>query len=230
MIDEVIVKILTHIDEKGLCAGSKLPPERDLARELSVNRTSLREALAVLEYMRYIRRVRGSGIYLLDLDQGSFEGNLYKLFREDGITYDRAFEIYEAVIMVESVIGQLAASKSTPEGVGDLRENIESMKRLLAGGGNTYKLDVDFHRCIAKMSRNIFLLQISTSFWLRLSGYARLVQSYPAQAGDLLAHHIQIADAIEAGDVSGTDRLIKMHYRYSMDFIVNHLQGDGIKD
>ncbi|MFZ5645697.1 MAG: FadR/GntR family transcriptional regulator [Bacillota bacterium] len=223
MVDDIIVKVLTYIDEKGLSAGQKLPPERVLSSEIGVNRTSLREALAVMEYMRYIERVQGSGIYLLDSSSGSFEGNLYKLLKEDGISPEKANEVYEAVIMVESVIGQLAAVKRTSEDILVLKNNLKAMERLIEQGENTYRLDVDFHRNIGIMSRNTLLLQISTSFWLRLSGYARIIQSHPEQAGDLFSHHRLIVNSIEEGDVAGTDRLIKMHYRYSMDFAEKNL-------
>lgn len=223
MIDSIIAKILSYIEEKRLSAGEKLPPERALSEELGINRTSLREALAVLEHMRYIRRKHGSGVFLLDANHGSFEGNIYRLLKEDGITPGEAYEIYEAVISIESVIGQLAAGKRTAGDINALRDNIKGMERLLAAGENTYKLDVDFHRRIALMSQNTFLLQISIAFWMRLSGYARLIQSHPEQAGDLLDHHRMIVNALEKGDVAETDRLIKMHYRYSMDFTGKYL-------
>lgn len=223
MVDSVIAKVLSYVEEKGLKAGDKLPPERVLAAELGINRTSLREALAVMEYMRHIRRRHGSGVFLLDINHGTFEGNLYRLLKEDGITLGEAYEIYEAVISIESVIGQLAAGKRTAGDIEALRDNIKGMEKLLAAGENTYKLDVDFHRKIAMMSQNTFLLQISTSFWLRLSSYARLIQSHTDHARDLLDHHRIIVNAIEEGDVAGTDRLIKMHYRYSMDFTGKYL-------
>lgn len=219
MIDDIIARVLAYINDRGLRAGQKMPPERVLSGELGINRTSLREALAVLEYMRYIERRHGSGIYLLDDTHGSFEGNLYRLMKEDGITQSEAYEIYEAVIMIESVIGQLAAAKRTAGEVDALRDNLRAAEKLLEAGENTYKMDVDFHRKIALISRNTFLIQISTSFWLRLSGYARVIQSHPEQAADLLEHHRYIVDAVERGDALETERLIKMHYRYSMDFV-----------
>jgi GntR family transcriptional repressor for pyruvate dehydrogenase complex len=223
LIDSVIVRILSYIEEKRMAAGDKLPPERALAAELGINRTSLREALAVMEYMRYIRRKQGSGVYLMDLNHGSFEGNIYRLLKEDGISPEEAYEVYEAVIMIESVIGQLAAGRKTGEGLQALRDNISITERLLETGENTYKMDVEYHRRIALMSGNTFLIQISISFWLRLSSYARLIQSFPEQARELLNHHKLILDALEKGNAPRVDRLMKIHYRYSMDFIEKHL-------
>jgi len=228
LIDDVLVKILAYIEGKEFGAGSKLPPERILAEELGINRTSLREALAVLEYMRCIERIQGSGIYLLGAANGSFEANLQKLLREDGVSPANAYEVYEAVIMIESVNGQLAAKKRTGEDIAALRENVKGMEELLAAGKNTYKLDVDFHRRIALMARNTFFIQISTAFWLRLSGYARLIQSYPERAKELLRHHRLIVDAIAQGDSGGVENLIKLHYRYSLDFIKQHLASDTL--
>ena len=46
-------------------AGSRLPPERDLARQLGVSRPSVREALIALEVEGMVEVRIGSGIYVL---------------------------------------------------------------------------------------------------------------------------------------------------------------------
>lgn len=219
MIDDVITRVLIYIKENQLTAGQKLPPERILAEEIGLNRTSLREGLAVMEYMRYIDRKQGSGAYLLDLSQSSFDGSIMFLLGQDGITIGEAEEVYEAVVMIESVLGKLAAEKRTPEDIETLNKLNAEIEQLVEQGENTYLLDVDFHRQIALMSRNTFLMQISTAFWLKLAGYARVVQGSNEQARDLLQHHHMIIDAIKEGDGIKAEMLIKSHYRYSMDYI-----------
>ena len=56
-----------------LRAGDRLPPERELAEELGVNRSSLREALKKLEELRLVEIHRGSGTWVRDADHASFE-------------------------------------------------------------------------------------------------------------------------------------------------------------
>jgi len=224
LIDDVIARVLLYIKDMGLTAGQKLPPERVLADEIGLNRTSLREGLAVMEYMRYIDRRQGSGAYLLDSNQGSFEGSILLLLQQDGISINEAEEVYEAVVMIESVIGKLAAEKHTLEDIHRLESLNHEIAHLIQQGKNTYQLDVDFHRQLALMSKNTFLIQISTAFWLRLVGYARAVQEQPAQAQDLLQHHQQLVKAIKAGNGMQAEMIVKDHYRYSMDFIKGYFK------
>lgn len=64
--DRIADELIARIFVEELKAGDLLPPERTLALELSVDRTSLRMALRQLTRMNLVRAVRGSGITVLD--------------------------------------------------------------------------------------------------------------------------------------------------------------------
>ncbi|MGE5415890.1 MAG: FadR/GntR family transcriptional regulator [Acidobacteriota bacterium] len=228
MINDVIARVLLYIKAKGLAAGNKLPSERILAEELGLNRTSLREGLAVMEYMRYIERHQGSGAYLLDVNTRGFEGSIMSLIQQDGIAIEDANEVFEAVVTIESVVGKLAAERSEDKDIEYLRRLNNEMAHLIDKGRNTYLLDIEFHRKIALMSGNKFLIEISTSFWLKLPMYIRIIQEGKEQAQDLLQHHRLIVGAIEEGDLVKTENLVKQHYRYGMDFVNHHRSELGI--
>jgi GntR family transcriptional repressor for pyruvate dehydrogenase complex len=69
----VAERILTGILEGALSAGDCLPSERELAQELRVNRSSLREALKKLEELRLIEIQHGSGTRIRDAQHASLE-------------------------------------------------------------------------------------------------------------------------------------------------------------
>ena len=69
----VVERVLTGILEGRLRAGDCLPPERELARQLHVNRSSLREALKKLEELRLIEIQHGSGTRIRDARHASLE-------------------------------------------------------------------------------------------------------------------------------------------------------------
>ncbi|MDP3706832.1 MAG: GntR family transcriptional regulator, partial [Polaromonas sp.] len=54
------------ISQGELAVGSRLPAERDLARQLGVSRPSVREALIALEVEGWVEVRTGSGVYVLD--------------------------------------------------------------------------------------------------------------------------------------------------------------------
>src|SRR5512137_1014663 len=64
--DQVARKLRSEILSGRLAAGSKLPGERDLARDLGTNRNTLREALRTLEALGLVRARQGDGVSVLD--------------------------------------------------------------------------------------------------------------------------------------------------------------------
>jgi GntR family transcriptional repressor for pyruvate dehydrogenase complex len=142
-------------------AGDKLPPERELARQLGVSRTTVREALRVLqgEGMVATRRGRSGGPVVLDaMTQGT--GTRSRLAEID--------RVYEFRGVVESATARLAAERRSKREVAHLRQVVEVMSSIAGtarnADGNTELLsrffasDTDLHISIAKAARNPMLL------------------------------------------------------------------------
>ena len=70
-------KVVDHVQRQILngvyCVGDKLPSERDMALQLNVSRTSVREGIRVLEQMGALSCLQGSGNYIT----GDFENKDY---------------------------------------------------------------------------------------------------------------------------------------------------------
>ncbi len=71
--DAVADQIQSKILDGTLRAGDRLPPERELALQLGVNRSSVREALKKLEQLRLVAIQQGSGIRVQSPDEASFD-------------------------------------------------------------------------------------------------------------------------------------------------------------
>jgi DNA-binding FadR family transcriptional regulator len=70
---EVAAQIRAKILDGSFAPGDRLPPERELASQLHVNRSSIREALKKLEELRLVDIQQGSGTRVRATDQASFE-------------------------------------------------------------------------------------------------------------------------------------------------------------
>lgn len=70
--------------------GDKLPSEREMALQLNVSRTSVREGIRILEQMGALSCQQGSGNYIA----GDFEGTLIRvmtlMFAVEGTTYRKS--------------------------------------------------------------------------------------------------------------------------------------------
>lgn len=71
--DEVAASIQARILDGSLAPGELLPPERELATQLRVNRSSVREALKKLEQLRLVDIQRGSGTRVKEAEHASFD-------------------------------------------------------------------------------------------------------------------------------------------------------------
>src|SRR5512139_3234196 len=81
--DQVARKLRGEILSGRLPAGSKLPGERDLARDLGTNRNTLREALRTLETLGLVRARQGDGVTVLDYRRDG-ELHVLPLFLTEG--------------------------------------------------------------------------------------------------------------------------------------------------
>ncbi len=112
---QIADQIRTLIRAREFPAGTRLPPERDLARQLGVSRPSVREALIALEVEGLVEVRIGSGIYVL----GS-SGN-----GAPGTTVQAAmgpFELLRARWVIESECAALAAKHAKRAQIGAIAE------------------------------------------------------------------------------------------------------------
>src|ERR1700674_670095 len=68
---QIADQIAALIEKGEYGTGQRLPPERDLARQLGVSRPSVREALIALEVEGYVEVRVGSGVYVVGRGAGA---------------------------------------------------------------------------------------------------------------------------------------------------------------
>src|SRR6187431_3642856 len=102
-------------------AGARLPPERDLAKQLRVSRPSVREALIALEVEGLVEVRVGSGIYVRS--HGSANGVAHA-----GITQQSGpFELIGARRAIEGEIAALAAKEGKRAQIAAIGDALEQM-------------------------------------------------------------------------------------------------------
>ena len=66
LTDQTVLALQEAIQQGKFPAGSQLPPEMELLQMMGISRTTLREALRVLEEQRFIRKRRGLGTFVME--------------------------------------------------------------------------------------------------------------------------------------------------------------------
>jgi DNA-binding FadR family transcriptional regulator len=101
VVEEVAATLQRRILGGDYQPGDRLPPERELALELGVNRSSVREALRRLEQLRLLEIQQGSGIRVLAADEASFDLVWQLVFRDgepDRAWIGDALELRDALL------------------------------------------------------------------------------------------------------------------------------------
>jgi GntR family transcriptional repressor for pyruvate dehydrogenase complex len=203
----VLEQLRRSIDQGHFAPGDKLPPERDLARQLGVSRTTLREAVRVLEGERVVEVRRGSTGGIIVRREAPRRVGLRARLRE----FD---EIIDFRLAVEPMAARLAAERRTKAEVAALARALARLDRLAAHGaerrvGDWLREDSDYHVLIGKAARNGLLLRAIKA------GRAGMFNPVGALWGRLegAAHdqHAVIFDAISAGDGTRAAKAMAIH-------------------
>ncbi|MGB8387320.1 FadR/GntR family transcriptional regulator [Mycobacterium sp.] len=131
--------------------GSTLPPERELADQLGVNRTSLRQGLARLQQMGLIEARHGSGNVVRDPQALTHPAVVEALVRKLGPEF--LVELLEIRAALGPLIGRLAAQHSGPEGAGALRAALAAVAEADSAAARQ-AADLAYFRVLILGSRN----------------------------------------------------------------------------
>jgi len=119
--ESVAEQLRDAILDGRLRAGQKLPPERELAQEFQVNRTSVREAIKVLEGLKLVAVRQGDGATVLPLHEASL-GILAPLIYHGGRLDPQALgEVFEVIMPLFFEMARLGIERVRPEHLAALR-------------------------------------------------------------------------------------------------------------
>lgn len=154
--ESIIDQIKSDIIAGKLCTGEKLPPERELAKQFGVSRTSIREALRTLEILGVIESVQGSGNFIAGNIEKSLTESMSMMFLLQRIDNRQISQLREAL---ETKAALLAVDNATEEHISRLEEIVNGMS---ATEDEDVKaaLDRELHYTIAAASNNSIIMQI----------------------------------------------------------------------
>lgn len=187
--------------------GSRLPAERDLAKQLGVSRPSVREALIALEVEGWVEVRTGSGVYVLKRPQ-----------RASAPAVDAEWgplELIRARRVVEGETAAIAARQRTRTHLAAMSAAIEDMREMAERQVMPLDGDRAFHLAIAQACDNTVLAETVQAFWdsrrrpifTRLGGYFETVSSWRKA----IAEHEAIRDAIAERDEDAARAAMHTH-------------------
>lgn len=158
---EESVDILKDLILNGdLKTGDFLPPEKKLCDQLGVGRSTLREAVKILESRGMVRKKHGYGVMVVDESQEAVKDTLRLMLKRKGTTMD---ELMQVRYINELKTVELAAKNSSEEDIKKIEKYLLIMRNQMASTSDYVQADMSFHLEIARASKNrVFYLLLQT--------------------------------------------------------------------
>lgn len=208
---EAAVAQITTAIESGLWApGAQLPAERELADQLGIGRTSVREALRVLEVMGLVEIRPGQGTFVcVNSNHAQPIELLQSMLQEDA----HVVELLEIRELLEPQIACMAAQSATTEDIEALSDILERMTGSLAAGETGVEENIEFHLALTRVAGNRVLMQFHELFFeLSRDSIERFFQ-VPGRAEESLQGHREILQAIQQRKPQEAQQKMLSHLR-----------------
>lgn len=203
----LILRFQQMLSEGVLRPGTKLPPERELATHFKVARSSLRQALKVLEMMGVITQRIGDGSYLNQDASSVLSVPMEFLFLLDGISVE---ELTELRILIEPALAAKAAERANADDIALLRQSVRDLENSKRDRVKLIASDLLFHKIIFEASGNRLMGRLFHTIHRAMLD----MMMFTSQVVDLehtIAFHKPIAAAIEKRDAALASKLMSDH-------------------
>ncbi|PFG17103.1 GntR family transcriptional regulator [Propionicimonas paludicola] len=211
--------VLRHI-EAGILSGEhrvgdQLPTERDLAAELSVSRSAVREAMRVLQTQGLITSSTGPGRGTrIAPARGDALARLFQLHLSLSTAADA--DLTETRIALERSSAALAAQRADSEALQRLEELVEAMNDVEAID-DFNSLDTEMHVLIARISGAELTADLTVGLREavreRIRASSKALPDWTAHRDQLIDEHRQIVAAITGRDPAAAANLVEHHIR-----------------
>jgi DNA-binding GntR family transcriptional regulator len=169
--------------------------ERQLASDLGISRTPVREAMAQLEREGFVRSVPRRGIYVVRK------------------TRAEVIELITAWAALESMAARLITQNATDEEIATLREMFAKFENgeLHARLDEYSEVNIEFHQSIIRLSRNRVLIDLAENLFTHMRMIRRKTIGEEDRADRSIRDHMNIIKAIEARDTERAEDLVRNH-------------------
>lgn len=155
--EAVVRAILAEIRADKLSPGATLPSQKELAKQLGVGRSSIREAVNALSLMGYLDIQQGRGTFVRDaLPETEMSASQMRA----ALSAKDIFDLMEARLLLECQCARWAAERASSKQL----KNLEETASLIADNSDDYdqflEADLQFHLVLAEAAQNSVVIEL----------------------------------------------------------------------
>lgn len=212
--DEVAEAIMSMITiDKRFKPGDKLPNENELSEELSVSRTTLREAIRILVAGDLLEIKRGKGTYVKNVYPDDILNSLAPL----ASAKVNAADLYEMRLIFEPEAAFLATTRATEVELRKILEMGERVEQLISEGKDRTVEEQTFHRAIVKAAHNEFLNRLMPIIQEAIGKGVTLSEVKKEAIEDTVKDHRMILQFMRDRNAEGARCAMKVHILHAIE-------------
>jgi DNA-binding FadR family transcriptional regulator len=198
--EEIVEQLRGLILSGSYAPGDKLPPERNLAKELGVNRSSLREALKKLEHLGLVKIRQGDGTRVLDFMQtGGIDLVSHLVPMAQGGHPALLADILEFRRIYGREVARLAAERAEPADVERLRALSDAADEA-STPEEILRLDFEFYVALTQAGKNRVLGLLINTVRQAVLAYATFFSHFTVSTDAVRRHHRALVKAVAKHD------------------------------
>lgn len=226
MSDQIFDEIKKIIKERSFAPGDKFYSENELTRMLQVGRSSVREAVRLLEVSGFVSVQHGRGIFIADpngREQKAFE----EWLRDNESSLSEHFEIRFIIDPKAAGYAAAKADEADVKKLADICGEFAAAAERGASQADIIDIDERFHLALAKSTKNRTLYMIMKTMTSALpEGWISSLH-VPGRVGKTVAEHRAIAEAVARRDAAEAERLMEAHLRNAYEDIRASMKQPG---
>lgn len=180
--------------------------ERQLAQDLGISRTPVREAMAQLEREGFVRSVPRRGIYVVRK------------------TKKEVIELITAWAALEGMAARLITENASDEEIAHLRKMFAIFEdgRIHAQLDEYSEVNIEFHQTIIRMSGNHVLIDLAENLFTHMRMIRRKTIGEHDRVDRSIHDHMNIIQALEARDTERAEDLVRNHALGLAEHVARH--------
>ncbi|MDD0975310.1 FadR/GntR family transcriptional regulator [Pseudomonas fontis] len=215
LVERVVGAIRAEIDSGRLAAESRLPTEQQLAEQLNVSRSVVREAVAQLKADGVLIARRGLGSYISQTPNGT----VFRFPSAQGRSPDLV-QMFEVRLWIETQAASIAAQRRDAADLARMRTALKVMQDKRSEFDIAAAADVEFHRAIADASKNDYFVAFHDFLRGQLAAARKTAWENSAKllvggSADAIREHEALYQAIADGDRLAAAACAEAHLRAS---------------
>lgn len=200
------------VDQRKYAPGDQLPSENDLAQELGVSRTTLREA---------IRSLVAQGVLEVTHGRGTFVSKDVKSYRdiqfgEIGMLRMKLIDIFELRKIIETEAVAMACERASDDEIAAIIDAGRRVEALVDNIDERNHADSQMHDLIAKASHNEFLINLMPMIYRAVYETLHIRGTVELFARNILSDHALILEALENRDAEMARHAMAIHMSHAI--------------